>query len=75
MEMMIRCKETSSKRVISECEQISEGDLTSVAQISCTACNSTAALLQTATSILTLLRPLLLARYLSGLCFSGEHER
>ncbi len=42
MEMMIGCKETSSKRVISECEQIREGDLTSVAQINCTAWNSTA---------------------------------
>ncbi len=34
-----------------------------------------AALLQTATSILTLHRPFLSARYLSRLCFSGEHER
>ncbi len=43
-----------------------EGDLTSVAQISCTtACHSTAALLQTATSILTIHKHFLLARYLS----------
>ncbi len=40
-----------------------------------TACHSTAALLQTATSIPTLHRPFLSARYLSGLCFSGEHEQ
>ncbi len=45
--------------IISECEQsgeqISEGDLTSIAQYSCnTACDSTAALLQTGTSILML---------------------
>ncbi len=45
---------------------------TSVAQISCTACHSTAALLQTATSILTLHRPFLSVRYMSGLCFFGE---
>ncbi len=65
--------------IISACEQsrggeqISEGDVTSVAQYSCTtACHSTAALLQTGTSILH--RNLLSVRYLSGLCFSGEHE-
>ncbi len=45
-------------------EQISR-DLTSVEQISCTtACHSTAALLQTGTSILTLHRHFLWARYL-----------
>ncbi len=36
---------------------------------------STAALLQTGTSTLTLHRHFLSARYLSGLSFSGEHER
>ncbi len=36
---------------------------------------STSALLQTGTSILTLHRPFLSVRYLTGLCFSGEHER
>ncbi len=50
----------------------------SVKEISCTtACHSTAALLQTgtSTSILTLHRHFLSARYLRGLSFSGEHER
>ncbi len=58
-------------------EQISEGDLNSVAQISCTtACHSTAALLQTWTSTLTLHRDFLLARYLSMVSnITGEHER
>ncbi len=57
-------------------EQISEGDLTSVAQISfTTACHITAALLQTGTRILTLHRHFLSARYMSGLHFSGEHKR
>ncbi len=57
-------------------EQISEGDLTSIAQISCTtACDSTAALLQTGTSILMLYRHFLSVRYLSGFSFSGEPER
>ncbi len=56
-------------------EQISEGDFTSVAQISCTtACDSTAALLQTGTSTSILTLHFLSARYLSGLSFSGEHE-
>ncbi len=50
----------------------------SVKEISCTAaCHSTAALLQTgtSTSVLNLHRHFLSARYLSGLSFSGEHER
>ncbi len=53
-------------------EQISDGDFTAVPQY---VTHSTAALLQTGTSILTLHRPFLAARYLSGLCFSGEHEQ
>ncbi len=51
-------------------EQISEGDLTSLAQYICTtACHSTVTLLQTgtSTSILTLHRHFLSVRYLSGL--------
>ncbi len=80
------CKETSSKHknpgkaILSahvsraEREQISEGDVTSIVQYSCiTACHSTAALLQIGTSILH--RNFLSVRYLSGLCFFGEHER
>ncbi len=48
----------------------------SMSQHSCTtACHSTAALLQTGTSTLTLHTHFLSARYLSGLSFSGEHER
>ncbi len=51
-------------------EQISEGDFTSVVQNSCTtACDSTAALLQTGTSILMLHRHFLAVRYLSRLLF------
>ncbi len=64
----------SAHVIRAEREQISEGDFTSVAQYSCTtACHSTAALLQTGTRILH--RNFLSVRYLSGLCFSGEHER
>ncbi len=68
-------------RIISECDQSKAGSrsvkeiFTSVTQISCTASHSTATLLQTATSILTLHRLFLTARYLSVLSFSGEHER
>ncbi len=88
IESMIRCKETLSEHVYKyknsaklhyqrmwtdhSGEQISEGDFTAVPS---TTCDSTAALLQTGTHILTLHRHFLSARYLSGLCFSGEHER
>ncbi len=60
--------------IISACEQSTAGSR-SVKEISCTtACHSTAALLQTgtSTSILTLHRHFLSARYLSGLSFSFE---
>ncbi len=63
--------------IISACEQSIAGSR-SVKEISCTtACHSTAALLQTgtSTSILTLHRHFLSARYLSGLSFSGEYEQ
>ncbi len=66
--MMILCKETSSKHVLSaNVSRSVKEDFTIVALYSCTtACHSTAALLQTATSILKLHRPFLSARYLSG---------
>ncbi len=65
---LIRC-------IISACEQRTAGSR-SVKEINCTtACHSTAALLQTGTSILTLHRHFLSARFLRGLSFSGEHEQ
>ncbi len=74
IEMMIRCEETSSKHVLSvNVSRSVKEDFTSMVPRS--AVLDVTALLQTATSILTLHRPFLSARYLSRLCFSGEHEQ
>ncbi len=70
---MIRCKETSSKHVLSaNVSRSVKEDLPLFPRSAVLHVISTAALLQTATSILTLHRPFLSARYLSGLSFSGE---
>ncbi len=76
---MIRCKETSSKHVLSaNVSRSVKEDVTRVAQISCAECHSqhsSSTANNNKYTNVNLHRPFLSARYLSGLCFSGEHEQ